>query len=107
MTCGDYAGAFARAAPGYLLNPNATSGCEYCPYTSGNDYLETLNISADDKWRNFGIFLAFCFSNWFLVYFFIYTVRIKGWSFGFGPLFAGLGKLVDVVQKPFQRKKKD
>lgn len=30
-----------------------------------------------------------------LVYFFIYTVRIKGWTFGFGPLFGLLGKGVD------------
>jgi hypothetical protein len=49
--------------------------------------LTTLNIQADEKWRDFGIFLAFCVSNWALVYFFIWSVRIKGWSFGFGKLF--------------------
>jgi len=42
-----------------------------------------------------------------LVYFFIYTVRIKGWGFGFGYLFGGLGKLSGLVQKPFKGKKKD
>lgn len=53
---------------------------------------------------DFGIFLAFCISNWFLVYFFVYTIRVRRWKFGFGILFGGLGKLMDLVQKPFQRK---
>ena len=70
----------------------------YCPYSSGNDYLSTLNIKASDKWRNFGIFLAFCISNWALVYFFVWSVRIKGWSFGFGKLFRIVGKGVDKVK---------
>lgn len=51
QTCRDYAGAFAKSAGGYLLNPDDTSGCQYCPYTSGNQYLESLNINASDKWR--------------------------------------------------------
>jgi ABC-type multidrug transport system ATPase subunit len=105
QTCQEYAGAFAKTAGGYLLNPDATSACEFCPISSGNDYLASLNIKASDKWRDFGIFLAFCVSNWMLVYFFIYTVRVRGWSFGLGKVFGGLGKLVDLIKKPFQRKK--
>lgn len=53
---------------------------------------------------DFGIFLAFCISNWVLVYFFVYTIRVRRWKFGFGILFGGLGKLVGLVKKPFQRK---
>ena len=34
------------------------------------------------------------------MYFFIYTVRIKGYGFGMGYLFGGLGKLVGFVKKP-------
>ncbi|KAI0469561.1 ABC-2 type transporter-domain-containing protein [Xylaria cf. heliscus] len=103
QTCQDYAGAYASAAGGYLLNPDARADCQYCPYTSGNEYLATLNIDANEKWRDFGIFLAFCISNWALVYFFIYTVRIRGWRFGFGYVFGTLGKLVDVLKKPLMR----
>ncbi|KAI1375082.1 ABC-2 type transporter-domain-containing protein [Hypoxylon crocopeplum] len=107
QTCHTYAGDFADAAGGYLLNPDATAGCQYCPYSTGNQYLATLNINADEKWRDFGIFLAFCISNWALVYFFIYTVRVRNWRFGFNYLFGGLGKLVDVVKKPFKRSAKE
>jgi ATP-binding cassette, subfamily G (WHITE), member 2, SNQ2 len=107
QTCASYAGAFASASTGYLLNPEATSDCQYCPYTTGDDYLATLNISADDKWRDFGIFLAFVISNWALVYFFVWTVRVKGWSFGFGLLFGGLEKGVKKVTGLFSKKKPD
>ncbi|KAH6646514.1 ABC-2 type transporter-domain-containing protein [Truncatella angustata] len=103
QTCQAYAGAFAESAGGYLLNPDAISGCMYCPYSVGNQYLSTLNIDASHKWRNFGIFMAFCISNWALVYFFIYTVRVRGWSFGLGYVFGGLGKLVGLLKKPFKR----
>lgn len=92
QTCSSYASGFLSSSPGYLLNPDATSGCMYCPYSSGNDYLATLNIKASDKWRDFGIFLAFCISNWALVYFFVWSVRIKGWSFGFGAVGKAVGK---------------
>ncbi|KAL6410855.1 atpase [Ilyonectria robusta] len=105
QTCKDYAGEFAQSAGGYLLNPDATSGCQYCPYSNGNQFLKTLNIEADEKWRDFGIFLAFCISNWMLVYFFIYTVRIRGWSFGLGYIFGPLGKVVDVIKGLFKPKK--
>ena len=76
----------------------------YCLYRSGDQYLASLNIRPDEKWRNFGIFLAFCVSNWALVYFFIYTVRIKGWSFGFGALFGAVEKAARVVKNLFKRK---
>lgn len=101
QTCMQYAGAFAKEAGGYLLNPDSTSVCQYCQYSVGNQYLESLNIKADEKWRDFGIFLVFVCTNWMLVYFFIYTVRIKGYSFGMGYLFGGLGKLVGLAKKPF------
>lgn len=51
QTCQDYAGAFAQSAGGYLLNPDASSDCQYCPYSNGNQYLQTLHINADEKWR--------------------------------------------------------
>ncbi|WPH00371.1 brefeldin a resistance protein [Acrodontium crateriforme] len=107
LTCEQYAGDFATAALGRLLNPTATSQCMYCPYQKGSQYLDGLNIRADEKWRDMGIFLAFCISNWALVYFFIYTVRIRGWSFGFATVFGFLGKGVEIVKRPFKKSDKN
>lgn len=106
QTCGEFAGALLRGVgKGYLMNPDATTGCGYCPYASGEEYLASLNIKPSQKWRDFGIFLAFCFSNWALVYFFIYTVRVKGWSLGFGLVFKGLSKGVRGVKRLFGKGK--
>ncbi|KAG9518358.1 putative ABC transporter, partial [Aureobasidium melanogenum] len=107
QTCQSYAGAFAASAGGYLLNPDATADCQYCPYEYANGYLASLNIKASQAWRDLGIFCIFVVSNWVLVYFFIYTVRIRGWSFGFGKLFGAMGSLVGLIKKPFKGKKKE
>jgi ATP-binding cassette, subfamily G (WHITE), member 2, SNQ2 len=106
QTCAEYAGDFAARVGGYLLDPNANQNCMYCAYSSGDQFLASLNIRREDKWRDFGIFLAFCVSNIFLVYFFVYTVRVKGWSFGFGTVFGIAGKAVDWVEGFFRRNKK-
>ncbi|KAM0718631.1 hypothetical protein Q7P37_005702 [Cladosporium fusiforme] len=102
QSCQSYAGAFAQSSGGYLLQPDATQNCMMCPYSSADSYLSTLNISPDDKWRNFGIFLVFVATNYMLVYFFIYSVRVKGWSFGLGYVFGALGALVEMIKKPFK-----
>lgn len=105
-TCGNYANSLVAAmGSGYITNPDATADCGYCQYGNGSEYLATLDISADEKWRDFGIFLAFCVSNWALVYFFIYTVRVKGYSFGMGPLFGLFGKGVRALKGLFQKEK--
>jgi ATP-binding cassette, subfamily G (WHITE), member 2, SNQ2 len=65
QTCVQYAGQFVnQTTTGYLLNPNDNSNCGYCQYSNSVDYLASLNISPSDKWRDFGIFLVFVFSNW-------------------------------------------
>lgn len=106
-TCAAYAGNFVKnlAKTGYLVNPQATQDCQYCPFRDGSEYMRKLNVHADDKWRCFGIFLAFVIINWMLVYFFIYTVRVKGWSFGLGYVFGFAGMMVDGVKSLFKKKK--
>ena len=65
QTCSQYAADFVQmAGQGYLTNPDATSACGYCPYKDGTEYIRTLNVYPSDKWRDFGIFLAFCIINW-------------------------------------------
>lgn len=65
QTCQQFAGGFVQqAGRGYLINPNDTANCGYCPYEKGSEYLTSLSISPEDKWRNFGIFLVFCVTNW-------------------------------------------
>jgi ATP-binding cassette subfamily G (WHITE) protein 2 (SNQ2) len=97
QSCSSFAGAWVQKAGGYLLDPSSTDQCGWCQYRTGEEYLGTVNLSGKDKWGYFGIFLGFCISNWVLVYFFVYTVRVKGWTFGLGSLFGAMGKGVDTV----------
>ncbi|KAL9088373.1 MAG: hypothetical protein Q9159_003147 [Coniocarpon cinnabarinum] len=105
QTCQGYAGAFVNASTGYMTEgvTNGQTVCNFCQYNSGDDYLQSLNISAGDKWRDFGIFLVFVFTNYMLVYFFIWSCRVKHWGFGMGYLFGGLGKMWDLMILPFKK----
>lgn len=89
QTCGAYAASYLQTAAGYLDNPTATSNCGYCQFSLGDDYAASINISYDFRYQCFGILLAFCITNYLLVYFFVYS-RTRGWSFGFGYLIKAL-----------------
>ncbi|KAI1001764.1 ABC multidrug transporter [Podosphaera aphanis] len=103
-TCSTYANKFVETSNGYLMNPNATVNCSYCPYSSGIDYMRQLNIKPEDKWRNFVIFSGFCIGNWGLIYFLIWAVRVKKWTFGFGRLESLFKISSEAVQKLFRKK---
>ncbi|PYI35356.1 hypothetical protein BP00DRAFT_442879 [Aspergillus indologenus CBS 114.80] len=76
LTCGQYVGPSGSGGgqlyldqnPGYLVNPNATAACEYCPYIVGDDYLSTLEYGYGQRWWNWAAFLGFCCSNFVLLY---------------------------------------
>ncbi|RMD40166.1 hypothetical protein DV735_g4954, partial [Chaetothyriales sp. CBS 134920] len=105
QTCLGYAGDYwlqgggsssSSSAPlhrGYLINPNATTACGYCAYRTGEEYLQTINVRPADKWTDCGIFAVFVCANWALVYFFIYFVRVKRWTFGMRYLFGWFDRL--------------
>jgi ABC-type multidrug transport system permease subunit len=104
QTCQSYAGSFVQSAGSGYVEAIANGTCSYCPYSSGDEYLATLNIRGDQKWRDFGIFLVFVCANWGLVYFFIYTVRVKKWGFGMGYLVGGMGKVMTLCKGLLKRK---
>ncbi|KAK0545285.1 ATP-binding cassette transporter snq2 [Tilletia horrida] len=59
MTCRDWAGPFVNASGGYLNNPDATSGCQYCQYSLGNDFLPSVGLDTGTRGRDIGIFVAY------------------------------------------------
>lgn len=53
QTCGEYMADFLSSSPGYLVDPSATSSCQYCPYSRGSEYAKTFNINASYYgWRD-------------------------------------------------------
>ncbi|KAJ9610340.1 ATP-binding cassette transporter snq2 [Cladophialophora chaetospira] len=107
QTCQSYTQTFIQSSGMGYVNTMANGTCAYCPFANGEQYLSTLNTKPNEQWRDFGIFLVFTFSNWFLVYFFIWSVRVKKWTFGMSSLFAMAEKGVDAVKGLFSRKQEE
>ncbi|SCV67921.1 BQ2448_42 [Microbotryum intermedium] len=64
QTCLQWAGPFVQAVKaGYLNNPNASTGCQYCSVSVGQQFYEPLGIRFDTRWRDLGIMIAFTVFN--------------------------------------------
>ncbi|KAJ8660040.1 hypothetical protein O0I10_004267 [Lichtheimia ornata] len=61
QTCGEYmTNFFNSGGSGYIDNPNDTTACQYCAYSSGTEFFEqNFGWSASNKWRDLGIMIAF------------------------------------------------
>lgn len=69
QTCSAYMAEFLQESTGYINNPDATSGCEYCIYSKGSQYLETLNLGKHYYgWRDILLTLLFVLSSYGLVF---------------------------------------
>jgi len=77
QTCGQWANGFASAVGGYINNPNDTGNCQFCQYSVGDSFFADLNISYDQRWRNFGIFLCYTVFNIIVL---LIAARFLKWS---------------------------
>ncbi|KII83910.1 hypothetical protein PLICRDRAFT_179945 [Plicaturopsis crispa FD-325 SS-3] len=77
QTCGDYLGRFIAASGGYLVDVNATTGCEYCSMSSADTYLTSLNMSFSNRWRNAGFMFCYISFNIFLTYLLTYLFQVR------------------------------
>ncbi|KAF2124945.1 hypothetical protein P153DRAFT_370276 [Dothidotthia symphoricarpi CBS 119687] len=76
QTCGQYLSDYAAAAGGEIYNPNATSGCQYCPLSNADQFLTSSNIHYGERWRNFGIIFAYICFNTFMALFTYWLFRV-------------------------------
>lgn len=68
-TCGDYMADFLSTNAGYVVDPSNSTMCDFCEYSTGADYLRTLNINERYYgWRDVGITALFCISSYALVF---------------------------------------
>jgi ATP-binding cassette subfamily G (WHITE) protein 2 (PDR) len=80
QTCMQYLQKYATAAGGQILNPEATSDCNYCPLTVADQSLAGSGIFYSQRWRNFGIMWAFIAFNIFMAVTMYYLMRVKRWN---------------------------
>ncbi|EGD94355.1 ABC transporter [Trichophyton tonsurans CBS 112818] len=77
-TCAQYLQKLVEAgAPGKLYNPMSTSQCQYCPLSSGDQFLGGSEIHWSDRWRNFGIGWAYIVFNIFATVALYYLIRVR------------------------------
>ena len=74
-TCGEYLQPFIQFAGGKLVD-SSSSECYYCAVTSTNAFLERVFSDYSQRWRNFGIFIAFIVFNMIMTVVFYYLSRV-------------------------------
>lgn len=81
QTCGQYMARFLEDHAGYINNPDATTGCQYCQFSIGDEFLRTVSTSHAYKWRNVGFICAFIIFNIFAMLGMYYLFRVSTWKF--------------------------
>lgn len=60
---------FLSKNAGYVVGPESSTACDYCAYTTGADYLRTMNINERHYgWRDVGITALFVITTYGLVF---------------------------------------
>ncbi|KAI7852667.1 ABC-2 type transporter-domain-containing protein [Circinella umbellata] len=78
QTCGSYMERFLSnpQSTGYIDNPEDSSHCNYCQFSSGKEYYSiTFQWSEQHRWRNFGIIICYFAFNTIIFQIFVYWTR--------------------------------
>ena len=77
QSCGNYMQSYISRAGGYLTNPDATSGCQFCSDRTTDQFLgPSFNIEYSHHWRNFGILMAFIMFNMGLSHYTLSPIKL-------------------------------
>ncbi len=92
QTCGSYLSRYAAAAGGQIYNPDATADCQYCSVSVADQFLGSVGVNWDERWRNFGIGWAYIVFNICVAVLLYYLIRVrKGSGRTMKERFQGLG----------------
>ncbi|KAF2841530.1 ABC transporter [Patellaria atrata CBS 101060] len=68
QSCGSYmSNFFERGGHGYIVD-NATSACEYCAFSVGDQFYSMFGYEFSNRWRDLGVFAAFIGSNLIILF---------------------------------------
>ncbi|KAE8379057.1 ABC-2 type transporter-domain-containing protein [Aspergillus bertholletiae] len=82
--CGQYLKEYLATAPGYLTNPEATESCAYCSLSTADQYLSSVHMNWNERWRNFGLFWIYIVFDIAAAVALYYIFRVKKWNWSFG-----------------------
>lgn len=75
-TCEQYLRPYLDQAGGYLVNPEASQGCQFCALDNTNVFLDNFQIRYENRWRNFGLIWVFIIVNVFAAVGFYWLARV-------------------------------
>ncbi len=76
QTCDSYAGGYSARAGGYVRT-GADGLCEFCQYSTGDQFGSQFSVYYSNIWRDFGIICGFILFNYAVVYFATF-LRFRG-----------------------------
>jgi ATP-binding cassette subfamily G (WHITE) protein 2 (PDR) len=76
MTCGEYFAPYISYAGGYILDPSATSDCQFCSVADTNTFLLSLSSNYANRWRNFGLMWVYIVFNAGMAIFLYWLARV-------------------------------
>ncbi|KZF23845.1 putative ABC transporter [Xylona heveae TC161] len=82
QSCGQYMKDYIRGFGGYLTNPDATSGCNFCQVSETNIFLKQVSSDFSDRWRNFGLMWVYVIFNIAAALFLYWLARVPKKSRG-------------------------
>ncbi|CDR37662.1 CYFA0S01e14422g1_1 [Cyberlindnera fabianii] len=64
LTCNAYLGQFIGSySTGYIEDPSSTTKCAFCAMSFTDDFLASVGLDYNTRWRDLGIFIAYIFIN--------------------------------------------
>lgn len=75
-TCATFMKGYIDQAGGYLLNPDATTDCNFCSIADTNAFLTSISSNFDNRWRDFGIGMVYIVFNIAASLFLYWLVRM-------------------------------
>lgn len=76
QNCQAYMSSYIETRGGYLTDPTATSNCEFCQVATTDAFLALVNSFYSQRWRNYGIVIAFIGINIFGAVFLYWLARV-------------------------------
>ncbi|EPQ27059.1 uncharacterized protein PFL1_05343 [Pseudozyma flocculosa PF-1] len=93
QTCGVYAGSWVESVGAQLLNPEASSACEFCQYSVSDQFAASLGADWNFRWQSYGILLAFVLFQLAASYAAWWYFTEKGYGLGGGLVSRAVGKI--------------
>ncbi|KAJ6535720.1 ABC transporter CDR4 [Mycena capillaripes] len=76
QNCSAYFAPYIQLAGGSVLNPGATSACQFCSISETNVFLAGIGISYENRWRNYGLLWVYIGFNALGTLFFYWLARV-------------------------------